>query len=415
VSLTAAGQTNVEPRSLLAFLAGHSPTRAAGLVRWMLGNPERPLAGGLHTLLTGLRRAIPEALTTALRALEQGDVAERRQLAGYLADGSWFEDATSQELDLLRRLLRDADVPVRANGLLAVLRYGRVDRSEAIELALGADLGTHAQLADYFSQTFRDEHAELSEAQARLALEKLAPIEALNWSATQLLVRLGEDAPAGVIEFLVERALRGRDPGFEPVPYDGFEGDLLSGADDGEYMRLLRRVRQAARDTDDALVRHHFGSVFWQLDRDVDACLLVLHEWLSTDDDDQVAAASALLWQMPFGRVRGGEEREEAWVVLLRRPWFVVDLVQRAAEHGGRVQERVDEVLRAVLSAGTYGRSMGGIDPRWKGTFDRASVVARILPQGTPAQQFFASLETYAKRQLEEDELEDEEYGEERR
>lgn len=415
VSLMAAGQSNVEPRSLLAFLGDHSPSRGAGLVRWMLANPERPLADGLHTLLIGLRRATPEELTAALRLLEDGNVAARRQLAAYLAGGSWFDDATSQELDLLRRLLRDEDILVRANALLAVLRFGRVDRAQAIELALAADLGAHAQLADYFSQTLRDEHAELSEEQMTRALEKLAPIEALDWSAGQLLVRLGEDAPARIVEFLVERARRGREPDFEPVPHDGIQGDLLSGADEGGYLRLLRRVRQATHDTDDAVVRHHLGSVFWQLDRDVDMCLLVLHEWLSTDTDDQVAAAAALLWQMPFGRSRGGEEREDAWVALLRRPWFVVDLVQRAVEHGGRVQERVDEVLRAVLSAGTYGRSMGGIDPRWRRTHDDASAVARMLPQGTPAQQFFASLEAYAKRQLEDDELEDEEYGEELR
>lgn len=412
VSLTAAGEANVEPHSLLAFLADRSPARATGLVRWMLANPDRPLAGGLHTLLTGLRRATPGESTAALQVLGRGDVAERRQLAAFLAGGAWFEDATSQELDVLRLLLRDEDIMVRANALLAVLRFGTVDRPQAIELALAADLGTHAQLADYFSQTLRDEHAELSEEQGTLALEKLAPIDALDWSAGQLLVRLGEDAPARVVEFLVERAQRGREPDFEPVAHDGIQGDLLSGADDDEYLRLLRRVRQAAHDTDDALVRHHLGSVFWQLDRDVDACLLVLHEWLSTGDDDQVAAAASLLWQMPFGRLRGSEKREDAWVALLRRPWFVVDLIQRAEEHGGRVQDRVDEVLRAVLTAGTYGRSMGGIDPRWKRTHDETSALARMLPQGAPAQQFFASLEVYAKRQLDEDELEDEEYGE---
>jgi len=411
MSLMAASQANVEPHSLLAFLADRSPARAAGLVRWMLGNPERPLAGGLHTLLTGFRRARPEESTATVQLLGHGDVAERRQLAAYFAGGAWFEDTTSQELDLLRVLLRDEDLLVRENTLLAVLRFGTVDRAQAIELALAADLATHKRLADYFSQTLRAEHAELREEQVTLALEKLAPIQALGWSASQLLVRLGEDAPARVVEFLIERAQRGREPDFEPVPLDGIEGDVLSGADDEEYLGLLRRVRRAARESDDPLVRHELGSVFWQLERDVDACLLVLHEWLSTEDDDQVATAAAVLWQMPYGRFRGGEEREDAWAALLRRPWFIVDLLQRAAEHGGRVQERVDEVLRAVLTAGTYGRSMGGIDPRWARTHDQASAIARMLPQGTP-QQFFASLESYAKRQLEEDKLEDEEYGE---
>ncbi len=411
-SLAAAGHANVEPHSLLAFLAERSPTRATGLVRWMLANPDRPLAGGLHILLTGLRRATPEESTAVLQELGRGGVAERRQLAAYFAGGAWFEDATSQELDLLRLLLRDEDIMVRANALLAVLRFGTVERARAIELALEADLGTHTKLADYFSQTLRDEHPDLSEEQVTLALDKLAPIDALDWSAGQLLVRLGEDAPDRVAEFLVGRAQRGREPDFHPVPHDGIEGDVLSGADDEEYLGLLRRVRQAVRDTDDALVRHHLGSVFWQLERDVGACLLVLHEWLSTDDDEQVAAAAALLWQMPYWRFRGGEEKEDAWAVLLQRPWFIVDLIQRAAEHGGRVHERVDEVLRAVLTGGTFGRSMGGIDARWKRTHEEASTVGEMLARGTPAREFFASLEAYAKRRLEEDKLDDEEYGE---
>lgn len=55
---------------------------------------------------------------------------------------------------------------------------------------------------------------------------------------------------------------------------------------------------------------------------------------------------------------------------------------------------------------------MGGVDPRWKRTHDEAGAVARVLPAGSPAQQFFASVETDAKRQLDEDVLEDEEYGE---
>jgi hypothetical protein len=296
------------------------------------------------------------------------------------------------------------------NALLAVLRFGRVDRKQAIELALGADLGTHARLADFFSQTLRDGHAELTEEQVAHAFEKLRPIRALDWSTSKLLVRLGEDVPDRVVDFLIERAHRGREPDFDPVPRDGIEGDALSGASDEEYLDLLRRVRQAAHDADDSLVRHHLGSAFWQLERDPDHCLLVLHEWLSTNDADQVSTAASLLWQMPFGRGRGGEDREDAWLALLKRPWFIIDLLQRAAEASGRVQERVDEVLRAVLMAGTFGRSMGGVDPRWKRTYDEAGVLARALPQGTPAHDFFASLEAFAERKLKEDELEDEEY-----
>lgn len=410
MSLKTAGQPSVEPSPLLTFLADASPTRAAGLARWMLAHSERALAACLHTLLSALRRARPEELSAALALLEEGGVDERRQLATYLAGGSWFEDAQPHELDLVRNLLRDEDEHVRANVLLGVLRFGRVDRPQAIDLAFAADLGDNARLADLFSQTLRDEHAALSHEQVTRAFDKLTPIRELDWSAGQLLVRLGEDAPESVVEFLVRRARRGSDPDFEPVPHEGIDGDLLSGADDEEYLRLLRQVRQAALDND--LVRHDLGGVFWQLDRDVDLCLLVLHEWLATDDDDRVAAAVALLGQMAFRRSGTAAEPDGAWLELLRRPWFIVDLVQRASRHGSGVEERVDEGLRALFSAGIWGRSMGGIDPRWQRTYDDASALAAILPQGTPAQRFFAALEAYGKRRLEADVLEDEEYGE---
>lgn len=165
--------------------------------------------------------------------LGRGDVAERRQLGAYFAGGAWFEDATSEEVELLRVLLRDEDRVVRVNALHAVLRFSSADCAQAIALALSADLGTHTQLAGYFSHTLRNEHVELSEEQVTLALEKPAPIEALGWSTSQLLVTLGEDAPARVVDFLIERAQHGREPDFEPVPHEGMQGDVLSGADEG--------------------------------------------------------------------------------------------------------------------------------------------------------------------------------------
>lgn len=407
--------STVELGPLLACLAKASSTGAAGLVRWMLVHPGRLLAANLHTLLTGLRGSSAENLADALRVLRQGDRDERRQLAAFLAGGSWFEDAQPEELDLLRGLLRDDDEAVRANALLAVLRYGQVERGRSVELALSAELGDSADLADLFSQTLCEGHSPLTEEQISVTLNKLSRVRALDWSAGQLLVRLGEDVPARVVEFLVHRARTDDGSEFEPLPFDRIEGDLLSGAPDDEYLRLLRSVRQAAYDTEDGLVRHHLGNVFWQLDRDLDLCLLVLHEWLATDEDEHVSAAASLLWGMSFGRTHPRNEIEDAWLALLHRRWFIVDLIQRAAQVGGRVQERVEEVLRAVLTGGTFGRSLGGIDPRWQQTQRDANAMTAVLPQGTAPQRFYAWLAAYAERRLEADRLEDEEYGEELR
>jgi hypothetical protein len=71
-------------------------------------------------------------------------------------------------------------------------------------------------------------------------------------------------------------------------------------------------------------------------------------------------ARDALLAAIGAGTF-AGREREGAWLTILRRPWFVIDLIERAAQHGGKVEERVGTVLRSVLTGGMFGRSMGGL------------------------------------------------------
>ncbi len=410
-TLDATGAVTAQAWPIIVTLVRTNPERGLALVRWAREHASRPLARFAGTALAVLREQAHPDLPAALTRLDTDDAALRRQLAEYLASGSWHDDPQPEEIAWLRQLVGDEDATIRSVIIGALPVLAQQHASLAVELALDADATSEhsARLVDHVLRSAAD---SLTDDQIEARLAQLVEASELSWASWELLMRLGTTRPRRVLEVLIERARTPRG-GKRAVPYVRSEGDALAGFDDDEYREALRDVVQASHDSERALVRRQLGYVFWALDRSEALWLDVLEASLVDSDEERVKAAAALLPPLAFSRAHARGNVEPGWQMLLRRADFVQRVLEGSDRNGRQHVTPVRSALADVMIGGMSGRGMGQADERHVRTRDAARALAAALPTASITRDFWEATARWAEARIEEDDLEDEEYGEE--
>jgi hypothetical protein len=408
--LDATGGLTANAWPVLREMAVTNAARGVTVAAWLIEHPDRPLARFAGALLGPLRPAAPEQLRELLDRLDGDDVRHRRQLADYFQSGNWHADPWPSDLERMRRLLRDEDLLVRGAAIHALLPFSQINPTLATELALEADTRDtrHADLIDH---VLSDRARTLSESQLEARLSSLEREKRLGWSSWQLLLEVGKTRPQRVLDLLLARA-RSDELDMRPI-YDTHEpGDVLSGFDDDQYRDALRAVRQEALATT-GLPRRHVGEVFWALDRDEGMSLDVLGEWLIESDLARTRAAARLFDPLPFARFSPDQDFDRGWQLLLEKADLLSEWIEAAARNGTEHAAAVREALMMALTGGLSGRGMGEAAERHMTTRDHAHELAARSRAGSLSRQFWTDLADRAEREIAEDSLEDEEFGEE--
>jgi len=376
----------------------------------VIDRPDAPLARFVGTLLGPLRTALPDELDGLLDKLDCDDVRLRRMLADYLSAGTWYNDPRESDIGRMRRLLTDDDEAIRSIVVHALLPLRATNQTLAYELALGVDTsdGHHSDLVDHVLSDAMD---CLDEAQLEVRLQALERETHLSWSSWHFLAAVGKTRPQRVLDLLLARA-RSDAAGMRPA-YDAPHGaDVLSGFGVEQYRDALRAVREQALRLN-GLPRRNTGKLFWALDRDEELSLEVLGEWLTDADLEQVRAATHLLDPLPLSRDIPGKDYDGGWHLLLNHAARIQTWLESAAGNSSEHSELVARALLLVMTCGMTGRGMGEADERHITTRDTAHALAAKLPAGSATRTFWTAVAAHAEREIAEDELEDEEFGEE--
>jgi hypothetical protein len=411
--LDATRQLNANPLTALAEMATRNPRRGLAIAAWLIEHPDQPLARFAGAVLSPLRTSLPEELETLLRRLDGGDLSLRRQLAGYLQGGSWFEDPSISDVRRLRRLLRDEDIDVRNTAIHTLLPLTRVNLSLAVELALEADtsLPQHADLIDH---VLSEGLSSLDADQLDARLRALECEPQLSWSSWQLLLGVGRTHPEKTLDALIAQA-HSDTPGMRPISEARDSGDVLEGFDDTQYMDALRAVRQAMLTTDQGSVRRRLGELFWALDRDDEMWLEVLGEWLTLPDLAMVRAAARLLDPLPLAQFPDDPDQDRGHQLLLNHAVQLSRWLDAASLNGEKHAAIVNETLMMALTGGIFGRTLGESDQHHLTRRELAQTAADARPAGSPSRAFWLDLVRRSEQSISEAKLEDEEFPEEHR
>ena len=396
------------PNGCSRVLAQRNAGRVADVCALIASEQADALVCYLGELLAALDANAPDRADALLPDLDRSQLGLRRQIASYMSRRS-ASRADTRDMATLGELLDDPDEQVRLAAMDALIHASGND-AQVLELALGARIGHSTELGARMSLVLCHSSVKLGAEQLTRALHQIRDVEELEYASVELLRLAGQQLPEAVCDMLLARIDASNDDGLrEVIPWHPFAGDVLAGANDDLYMQFLRRVRDHALGHREA--GHMLSRLYWHLNRDADLSLLVLHEWLTSDDANKVRTAGALLGGVRHGdhhHVADGDDPDPG--ELLRRPWYAVDVLHRVAHADAQVRAAATEALRDAMIDYEIHRTYGQPDERHVCALTIATTMVDALPRHAPARRLYVELVEHMTDQLEEERLEDAEF-----
>jgi hypothetical protein len=381
--------------ALFVALAQSDRTLGAALAQWCVDNPGRSIARFGDSFLSVISSGSHEEVRGMLEGLRGGDPPARRQLASYLATGTWFGEPDGPEADMLYELLVDGEPTVVDLALVAVLRLAQTHPELAAGMATRAQIGDSMHLAEKLCMAVSKITDQFTDTQVRALLGKLRSVSRLDYWANHVLAGIAVGHREEVLDLLLGRVSEGS----AHLSLEDSDVDLLGGAEGDELLRLLRRVRDATI-RDDGSFEWQLAHFYWALANNTDASLTVLSEWLMDDDDAHVAAALELTREMP-------------WAATITKPGFVEDVLHAAHDRGPDSLARVrDALVSATVIAGSHSRTLGQEPPRDVRLRDEGRICAEQFAPESQARKFFEAVVARAEANIAQAAVEDEEYPE---
>jgi hypothetical protein len=381
--------------ALFVALAESDRALGAALARWCVDNPDRSIARFGDSFLSVIGSGSHEEVRGMLEGLRGGDSPARRQLASYLATGTWFGEPDGPEATMLHELLVDDEPDVVDIALVAVLRLAQAHPDLAAELAAAAEIGDSQHLAEKLCMAVSKITDHFTDDQVRALLWKLRSVSRLDYWANHVLAGIAVGHREEVLDLLLDRVSEGS----AHLSLEDSDADLLGGAEGDELLRLLRRVRDATVRADGGF-EWQLAHFYWALASNTDASLTVLLEWLLDDDEKHVAAALELTTEMP-------------WAATITNPAFVEEALNAAHDRGPDSLSRVrDALISATVIAGSHSRTLGQAPPRDVRLRDEGRACAERFAPDSQARKFFEAVVARAEANIAQAAVEDEEYPE---
>jgi hypothetical protein len=195
------------------------------------------------------------------------------------------------------------------------------------------------------------------------------------------------------------------------VPYDDFRIEMLPGTTSGDLVDLLGRLLKPLPGLA-GWRRRELARIFWRL--------VVPGLW-DDEFDEVVAEREAEIeaaWQAIDDHAGGpgsdltavvGFLDETPWQVVLAAPTAVASLLKRHEAAGCDGHRRLEGAIRAAMSHGSYGRTLGEASPRLATTTERATAAASELEAGSAGERLFAEVAAAASSDIDRDRRQDDE------
>ena len=406
-TITAAGFHH-NPHAFLDILGNTAPEFAAGLCDIIVDNPNGPLALHLHSLLTNVRQwSADRARDIDQRALKGGSDILCSGVALSYPSGGWADNATGEDVEVIRELLNYEDIDVRGLAIGSLAALAEAHPKVAIGLAKDVEIGGNVHLAEKLYRLFSDgggvPFQDLTSDDLKSLLSKLEGVQEIeDYGINAFLVKASEQDARAVVGLLLTRIRKKDDEGskYDPLPILGFRRPLAGLADSPDHENILRQIR-------DISLEPELSDGYWMpklfreasLDFESAASLKVLNEWINSGDAARIQSAAHLISRA--------------------QPEFVFKNVEFTANLLGRASDANSDCYRSAASnlrvcaisgprSGTPGRPMSE-DVAIR---DQASAVMKQFDAGSPQYRFYASLVQSAEAFIEDElRIDEERFG----
>lgn len=342
------------------------------------------------------------ALALAQRLVHDGDPILCSSLAAGFRLVEWENEVGEEYLQIFRDLLTHEDVWVRNRALASLQNLGRTHPRLAIDLALGANVGTHSQLAEelcrIFDETWGVTPEFLSQPDWVSLLSKLEAVDEIGgYNTNRFLSSAGSRVPRDVVQLLLTRLERreGRSLRYRALPFDFQRFPLEGLAQSSDYKAILREIRDRSLNME--IIGWHWLPRLYRAvsNRYDDAGREVLVEWVHTGDPDRIRAVGRLVSSAGPNFVFDYVD-------------FVSDLLGCADASGEEIGKEVARALWTSTHSGTYTRTVGQPSERDVAVRDTAGTLAQRSDLPLAARQFYASLAAEAEQSIRDDLARDE-------
>ena len=393
------------PQVFLGLLGHSDPDFAARLCDIIVDNPDGALAPYLQPLLSNVRvKNAEQARGISHRALEGGASALCRGVALSYQSRGWSDNATAQDIEIIRQLLNHEDIGVRTLAVGAVGALADAQQRVAIDLAKGVEVGSSVILArelyELFDGRWRIPLTGLTADDLKAFLAKLETVQDIDdFHINAFLVKASQQGARAVVELLLKRIRRQSIEGknYSALPSLGFRDPLTGLATSQDQEQILREIRDTSLEPGWPIA-HWVPELFREISSGFEssASLKVLDEWVNSGDSGRIKAAARL--------VSGAQP-----AFVFRHVGFVSNLLERAHAAGDATYRSVSSSMaRSALSgkrSGTPGQPM----PQDVAIRDQASAVATQFIAGSPTHRFYTSLAKSAEADIRDQLLRDEE------
>jgi hypothetical protein len=391
-----------QPGQLMWRIAQGDREYAIALLRYTFAHPNEPIAASARDLFLNIPRADAPAMAHEAIATENSAIAAAAAVT-LSVETAW----SGEEVELLRCLLRHADVNVRASTLSYLVTPWKANREVIFEALAKLEIGGSVEVAKAFAELF-NEHAEpvasLSSDVLAATVAKLIDVpDFSDYALAEFLAEACVIVPEAVIDLFlarIERREQYTDARATAVPYD-FAVDLTRLGAHAAYGSVLRRIRDVSADDEESPWRGFYLPQLWNalFDPSNAAARDILNEWFTSGDAKLIQRASKLLSQV-------GSE-----FVFAHRE-YVVGILTEAA----RVSiDAYNSVASALFLPGIQSKNGTHGQPfpeDIKLRKDAAASMEALVPHSA-AWQFYDSLRKHADVEIERKRVRDEDLEEE--
>ena len=344
-----AARVRSSPQVILGILGDSDPEFAAGLCDIIVDNPNGPLAPYLHSLLINVRIWNAErARGIGRHAMRGGSPILCRGVASSYKPRRWADNATAEDIEVIRELLDHDDVGVRGLAIGSLAALAEAFPRDAVELAKGVEVGDNVHLAENLCQLFSNKWGvplqELKSADIKVLLSKLEDVlEVDNHYINTFLAKASEQDPRAVVGLLLTRIRKsgGKGASYHPLPLLEFRDPLIGLAASPDQETILREIRDTSLDPESS-VEGWIPQLFREVSLGFESApsLKVLNEWINSGNADNIKSAARLV---------SGAQPE----FVFNNVEFISNLLERAYAASTDCYRSVDSNLASSALSGT--------------------------------------------------------------
>jgi len=259
-----------------------------------------------------------------------------------------------------------------------------------IDIALDVNIGDDADLADALCSIFNEKHGipieDLTDEQLNFFIEKIKPVRNIDkYHIFKMLQKASVRIPRSIVHLLLNRIklYRGYSENYLPLPHLGFRENIFINCSNSIIFKpILNEIRGfALENKNNFWISILFKNISGNFS---DMSLMILNEWVLTDDANRITAVGDLL-------------RHASTDFIFIHTNFISNLLEHSYHTGNECYNYIRYILTEIENDETHSRTLGKPSPEKVDLRDRASKALKQFEVGSLTYKYYNSVKTNAE------------------